>query len=264
MKNLVETFSHTFEIISADTPELIDIAYHLRYQVYCLENPYEEAHCFEDGRESDEYDARSVHALVKHRPSGHYVGVVRLILPDADNYDKPFPIESHSNKLIEKNRRGGMHLPRQSLAEISRFCVSKEFKQRIAENSSESGVSAKAYYGDGVHEDAYHRRMLPHVIIGLFAGVIRMSVEHNITHWLAVMEPSLLRLLGRCGIFFEPVGSLVDHRGLRQPAMASAKKIVEGIYAHRPDIWEIITDNGKLFPIDVKQVRREGRVANGD
>lgn len=258
MSNLVEAFNHTFEIITANTPKLIDIAYHLRYQVYCLENPYEDAYGYADGRENDEYDHRSVHALVKHRPSGQYVGVVRLILPDIEDPSKPFPLEVHSDRLIEKARRDGKYLKRQSLAEISRFCVSKEFRQRIAQAPDNYGVNGGKAGGHG-----YHRNMLSHVIIGLFAGVLRMSVEHRISHCLAVMEPSLLRLLGRCGVFFDPIGSLVDHRGLRQPAMASAKKIVEGIYAHRPEIWEIITDNGRLFPTNTMQPYQGGRVANG-
>ena len=93
------------------------------------------------------------------------------------------------------------------------------------------------------------QRMLPLMTIGLFAGIVRMSRRHNITHWLAVMEPTLLRFLTRFGIYFQPVGSLVDYHGKRQPAIGVIDEVLAGIYAKRPDVWAVITDNGNVWPL---------------
>jgi hypothetical protein len=41
--------------------------------------------------------------------------------------------------------------------------------------------------------------------LGLVQGLVRISQELGLTHWCAVMEPSLLRLLRRTAIHFEPL-----------------------------------------------------------
>ena len=78
-------------------------------------------------------------------------------------------------------------------------------------------------------------------------AIVRMSAEHGITRWLALMEPALLRLLGRLGVDFEPLGSPVDYHGMRQPCHGDAEKMLDGLRRRRADAWELITENGRLF-----------------
>ena len=59
--------------------------------------------------------------------------------------------------------------------------------------------------------------MLFHLPLGLIKSCVEMSVREGMTHWAAVMEPALLRLLTRLGIHFNPLGSLVEYHGRRQP-----------------------------------------------
>jgi N-acyl amino acid synthase of PEP-CTERM/exosortase system len=54
------------------------------------------------------------------------------------------------------------------------------------------------------------------------------------------MEPHLLRLLGRLGIHFEPLGELVEFHGRRQPCMTHLEPMLERVLAERPDIWSVI------------------------
>lgn len=75
-----------------------------------------------------------------------------------------------------------------------------------------------------------------------------MSVDQGITHWFAVMEPALLRLLQRFGIHFPSIGPIVDHHGLRRPTLAAAATVVDGILRKRPDVWEIVTNRGQFVP----------------
>lgn len=82
--------------------------------------------------------------------------------------------------------------------------------------------------------------MLPQITLGLFAAIVRMSVEHNMTHWYAVMEPTLLRMLSRFRIRFRPIGPLVDYHGPRRPCLSTMDEILEGIHRKRPDLWEFI------------------------
>lgn len=254
MKNLIEMFHHYFEVVSAETLELLDAAFQLRYQVYCVENDFEDTGHFPDGREYDEFDRRSVHTLVRHRNSGHVAGVVRLVLPELENSNEPFPIEEHFPEVFKCCDNELESVPRDSLAEISRFSVSSEFKRRVAESRTLSGVSENVKYIDIFQNGYDHRRILPHITLGLFAGIVRMSAENNITHWLVVMEPSLIRLLERFSIHFNPIGPIVDFHGKRQPAIAAVDDVLSSMHINRRDVWEIITDNGRIWPLSASAI----------
>ncbi len=241
-------FHDYFEVIPADTSELLDEVFALRYQVYCVEHPFENPREHPDGREWDEYDARAVHALIRHRRTGCCAAAVRLILPDPCYPETVFPLERVcANSLYEEANPWVSNLDRLKSAEISRLAVSKTFRRRLGEAETVSGVSSQAVYSDAQGPDS-RRRGFPHITLGLFAAIVRMSVDQGISHWLAVMEPTLLRLLQRFGIYFPPIGPLVEYHGLRQPTVAAAAAVVDGILRKRPDIWEIVTDRGRFVP----------------
>ncbi|EAR21286.1 PEP-CTERM/exosortase system-associated acyltransferase [Nitrococcus mobilis] len=241
-------FHNYFEIIPADTSALLDEVFALRYQVYCVEHPFENPQEHLDGREWDEYDARAVHTLVRHKRTGDCAAAVRLVLPDRRHPETAFPLEQAcTNSLYEEAKPWIADLDRHKVAEISRLAVSKAFRRRLGEAETVSGVSAQAVYSDAQGPDS-RRRGFPHITLGLFAAIVRMSVDQDITHWFAVMEPTLLRLLQRFGIHFPPIAPLVEHHGLRRPTLAAATTVVGGILCKRPDIWEIVTDRGRFVP----------------
>ena len=253
MTGLVETFHRYFDVIEANTPSLVDEAHVLRYQVFCLERSFEDGKRFVDGRERDEFDEHSVHSIVRCRGSKKSVGVVRLVLPNPDNPSSPFPMEKHGGLAISGSSTLEAKIPRSSLAEISRFSVSKDFKRRIAESNNACGISDVADYEDDTVHDAVHRRLLPHVTIGLFAGIVQMSAAQGITHWYSFMEPTLIRLLTRFGIYFEPVGPPVQFNGERQPTLAAVDEVLSSIHRERRDVWEIITDSGRVWPLNPRK-----------
>ena len=79
--SLFSMYAKWFDVVPATTPEQLAEAYRLRYQVYCVENTFEQAGQHTDGQEVDEFDNHSVHSLLIHRPTGMVAGTVRLILP---------------------------------------------------------------------------------------------------------------------------------------------------------------------------------------
>jgi N-acyl amino acid synthase of PEP-CTERM/exosortase system len=83
---------------------------------------------------------------------------------------------------------------------------------------------------------------------------VRQSVARGLTHWAAVMEPKLLRMLAVMGIHFTPVGPLVDHHGLRQPSYCCISEMLERLKQERPDHWMVVTEAGTLLP-DETQAR---------
>ncbi len=236
-------FYKCFEVVHANTPELIDEAYKLRYQVYCEEKGFEDAEQFPDGREFDEYDRRAAHSLIRHRDSGVFVGVVRLVLPDSSDPSSLLPAERfcrlNSHPELAK-------LPRHSIGEISRFSISKTFRRRIAEANSISGI----YQEEGANAASVHprfdRRLLPHVTVGLIAALVQMCKEHGIQYCYAVMEPTLLKLLGRFGIYFQSVGEPVDCHGLRVPSFFAGDDLLAMMHK-RPEIWSLLGADALSF-----------------
>jgi N-acyl amino acid synthase of PEP-CTERM/exosortase system len=88
------------------------------------------------------------------------------------------------------------------------------------------------------------RRAEPLMSLGLIQGLVRMSAVHRITHWCAVMEPKMLRMLSAMGIHFVPVGELVEYHGYRQLCFVEVAAILRSMQHERPSFWEIVADRG--------------------
>jgi len=247
-QDLLSAFNQYFELVHADTDELRTQVFQLRYQVYVLETGFEsEADChsgIDAGGdvvllEEDEFDARSDHYLLRHRRTGIFAATTRLILPQVSAPEAPYPIELHC-KLDEQVIDSAL---RTHLGEISRFAVSKVFKRRLGESGSLAGVASdiEVYFEDD------ERRVLPHISLGLFAAVMRMAHAHHISHCYAVMEPALVRLLGRFGVVFRRIGPDIEYHGLRVPCLTTAEEALPSIRLVAPQVWDLITNRGELF-----------------
>lgn len=244
---LLSAFNQYFELVHANTDTLRKQVYLLRYQVYVLETGFEQESdctCLETagaGRicwEEDEFDTRSDHYLIRHRRTGVDAATARLILPDPVDCSAPYPIESHCS-LDQPVKSASV---RAHLGEISRFAVSKVFKRRIGEYGTLAGVAENV---DMYFEDD-ERRVLPHISLGLFAAVMQMAHSHGITHCYAVMEPALLRLLGRFGVIFNRIGPDVDYHGNRVPCLGTMEEALPNIRKVCPAVWDLITNRGEL------------------
>ena len=237
--NIITPFNEYFEMVPAVTDELKNEVYKLRYQVYCVETGFEKAEDHPGEIETDDFDEHSVHYLIRHRKSGIYAGTTRLILPDPNNIDKLFPIETYSTidkheELVDKQRC--------YLAEASRFCVSKEFKRRKGDHqASLTGISPDWEQKTTVEE----RRTYPHLSIALYACLIKMSHENNIHYWYAVMEPALIRFFSTLGIYFKGIGPVADYHGLRRPCMIGVSDLLEGVFEKNPAVWAMMSSEGQ-------------------
>lgn len=227
--DLLIRYDRYFTSRLADTPELLRTALAIRYQVYCLERKFEKADEHDDGMESDGFDADAIHNLVVHRPTGAAIGTARLILPQ--RAPGGLPIE---NLLRANGFCASDYFPVAKCAEVSRFSISNQFRRRRGDN----GIS------DGRYGEC--RGALP--CLGLIQEIVRQSRALGLTHWAAVMEPKLLRMLAAIGFCFTPVGPLVSYHGLRQPSYACIPETLERLKRDHPDNWIVVTDAGKLMP----------------
>lgn len=238
--HILDAFNGYFEMVPASTDTLKQEVYKLRYQVYCIETGFEKPENCPGGVEVDEHDPQSIHYLIKHRKSGLYVATTRLILPDVKNFDEKFPIESH---CVIDNVEAIKGIPRRELAEVSRFCVSKECKKRKKEYGTLTGISAETDMTFTEDE----RRTFPHITIALIACLIKISAEHHIKYWYAVMEPALLRFLSTLGIYFTHIGPLADYHGKRQPCVIKVSDLLSGVASKSPDLWVMLTNEGQYL-----------------
>jgi N-acyl amino acid synthase of PEP-CTERM/exosortase system len=213
-------FNRYLSVVRANTDDLLDQVYRLRFQVYCIERGFEDPAQYPNGREMDPDDPRSLHFLVLERATGTAAATVRLILPQGDDLPVFRLTEMSPTRISAPSRR---------TAEVSRFAVTKALRRPL-----ETGWFA----------GAGHRTALSILTLGLIRAVLMMSSIAGITHLVALMEPSLLRLLRRAGIGFNPIGNLVEHHGVRQPSWAALTKLSESVWLYDRKLWEIATDGG--------------------
>ncbi|MEX0606337.1 MAG: PEP-CTERM/exosortase system-associated acyltransferase [Marinobacter sp.] len=238
-------FNSVFNVQLATSKEAINEVFEVRYQVYCIDRPFEDPDCFVDKREHDAYDPRSAHALIRHRITGDSVAAVRLVMSGNEAGQADFPMEAHCVHQMSRDAKSAIAgTPRNKIAEISRMAVSREFRRRLNEDETPSGISDFVSYSDSENG----KRAMPYISLGLFAAILQMSVKHGITHWMAVMEPALLRRLKQFGVEFDHVGPVVEYHGRRRPAFTEAASLLEGIRKRRPDVWSLITDAGRYLP----------------
>ena len=84
----------------------------------------------------------------------------------------------------------------------------------------------------------------------LMRGIVEVSGRMNLTHWCAIMERSLLRLLRATAIHFQPVGPTVEFHGVRQPTVGAIDTILERIRREQPVVWSFITAEGSFWNAD--------------
>lgn len=237
--SLCHLYKKWFDVVPADTPERLAEAYRLRYQVYCVENAFENAAEHPEGLERDRYDRHSVHSLLIHRATGAVAGTVRLILPTEGGV-AALPI---SRVCTSPTLRDPAVLPPDRTAEISRFAVSKAFRRRVTDRQH-----VDMHYLEGSPRAAQERRvMAPNITLGLMQGLAQMAIENRVTHLCAVMEPALLRLISRLGIRFDPLGPLVSYHGRRQPCYADLESIGSALESSKPEALELISDQGRYW-----------------
>lgn len=207
---------HGLEIVPASTPALLERVFRLRYNVYCLENAYEDPSQQIAGYEQDKYDEHSVHSLLIDRSTGDDLGSVRLILPNDEVSLPAYQVSKETEKHAD------VMFPKGTTAEASRFLRAPDQKNGRPRHATIETMA-------------------------LMAAVTKMSAEHGMTHMLALVTAPMLRLLSRFGLDFRPIGEPVEFHGLRYAAVLDLTADSPVVAAQRPDIWRILTADGLYY-----------------
>jgi N-acyl-L-homoserine lactone synthetase len=208
--------------------------FRLRHQVSCVERGHQDLPG-DIGEEFDKFDDHSRHVLLRRRDDGEAVGTARLICMDPVNPDASFQIQEFCAPALLA------HLPLRTSGEISRFALSKS--RRI-----------------GCVDVAMMR-------LALVRGLVQLSSEMGVTHWLALQERSLIRLNERNGIHFDPIGPPVRCHGIRQPTYVDLAEMLDGVRQEQFETWAFLTAGGAWVgrrtrtvgqAMDTRSLAREG------
>ncbi len=225
--DLVEPYHEFFSITIANTDELREEVFRLRYDVYCRELGWEDPSNYADELEKDAYDPVSQHCLLLHKRSGLYAGTVRMVLTHDSGVKPPIPLVDHCGNGLYDSPLHPDKLPLGSYGEISRLALRSEFRRRAAEHSDPAG------HGEHLFEwTQTERRRFPHIALGLYLGASAVGLADGATGVYAMMEPRLARHLRFAGIRFEQVGEPIEFRGKRAPYYISRKTLFR--YLTRP------------------------------
>jgi N-acyl amino acid synthase of PEP-CTERM/exosortase system len=205
--------------------------YRLRYQVYCHEAKFLKPEDYSDGLETDIYDETSEHFLATGGfRDDEVLGTVRLV---RWSERLSFPTASFFASLIPELQC--RNFPIDSTAEISRLCISKQFRKRALDG---------LYGTDGYLENRRdQRRKYPAIILELFKTMYLGSMELGITHWIATFEDCLHRLLSRYGVQMELLfPEEIEYYGKVRIYGASVSELEESIRERRPELYDYFTE----------------------
>ena len=232
MNNLPSVYDNALLAQLADSPTSQELAFQLRYQVYCKERGFELEDRFPLGLERDEHDARALHILVRNRSCGAPLGVSRVLLDDPCG-QTCLPVETHGCAAVRERLARLRDTENVHVAEISRFAVTRNIGHVMPRQQSVSSA---------------------HVSMGVVAMIFAQSWCHDVTHWIGLLGASLPRFLRRLGIICKPIGSVIEYRGKRQPVIADLRDVWQGVARRNPDLIRLAERFAGEGPLPVHQL----------
>lgn len=209
INQLSENFRNNFRVEVAN----LEDAQSLRHKVYCEEMGFEPLRI--DRRETDRYDAHSMHCMLSSADDSDPVGCIRLIMAHHDDENQPLPIERICATTFDRSVIDLNDLNRRRVAEVSRLAISSSYRSVMAGKS-------------------------PCILLGLYLGALALAKVHELEYLLLLVEPKLARHLSTIGFRVSQIGGAVEHRGARIPLLL---KVAPTIRSFRPilmPLWNMI------------------------
>ena len=227
-----EGYRRYFTVVPALTGDLRTRNYRLRHQVYCRELGFEPVR--PDDLEFDEFDARSVHCLVRSAASGQDVGCARLILIDPEEPEGLLPLEIACAATIDRSLVAAMVEERSQMAEISRLAVVGSYRRRQGEQDRPISIS-EADFGTS------DRPRQPYLALAVYLSLLSLARQYGARILLVFTEHRLAINLARLGVNLQQIGDPVDHRGTRIPSLLAVEQVIDGMSAPLRGLFELIS-----------------------
>ncbi|SFU83694.1 N-acyl amino acid synthase, PEP-CTERM/exosortase system-associated [Nitrosomonas eutropha] len=232
--HLGTSFKQYFEIVPALTEELKREAYRVRHSVYCEDLQFEFSR--PDKFEIDEYDAHSLHLLIRSIHNDAFIGCTRIIRPPSNSNDRRLPFEKTCAQTLDYSIIDPSKLPEDKIGEVSRLAVIAAFRRRKGEKNHPINIS-KEDFGTGP------MMRFPYIPLGLYIGTIELARLYDIRVLFMLTEERLASHFSRLGAQLESIGAPIEHHGLRFPSMVEISNIVSSMRPiFRPLYREIAQD----------------------
>ncbi len=231
---IVDTFTKYFQTVRALTPQLGELAYNIRYQVYCQEFKYEPEENFPDQQERDEYDQQSQHCLIIHKPTGIAAGCVRLIVAGKSNPSLPLPFERHCSHTLNPAIMDLSKLDRFSFGEISRLAVINRFRRRKTDEKKPVSIPDERVSGGG------NRLPFPLITVSLVLSILAVILNEGYQYGFCMMEPRLAKMLARHRLIFDQIGNMINYHGFRGPFVIKQENILRNLTPQGDELMEVI------------------------
>lgn len=230
--NLAENFNRFFSIAPALHDARKNDVFFIRHDVYARELGFEPVR--EDQRESDAYDARSVHCLMStSEAASRLVGCARVVFTDPQDPHSLLPFEKACRDSLYRDQIDPSKLPRERIAEVSRLAVLSEFRRRKGEDHREVSIDVQDF------GDAKQPRF-PYIPVGLYMASVLMAQRHGIEYLFTLTEPRLAEHFAKLGVKIEPIGAPIEHRGMRVPSLIQAATVESGLRLMIRPLWKEI------------------------
>lgn len=201
---------------------MLDHAFELRYQVYCLERGFLPPSDYPNQRESDEHDDDAAH-FGAYAQGDDLVGYVRLV----QAHRGKFPFEAHCTTLLNDAALP----PAATTAEISRLMVRQDYRcgrrqslRRVDENDLAPAANA------ALASEASN------ILLAMYRRMYAYSLANGITHWYAAMERSLARSLRRWNFAFTQISAETDYFGPVALYVADLRDLEQRLAASNPEL----------------------------
>jgi len=217
--NLGTGFRKYFQAIPALDDDLRRSAYRIRHTVYSEELGYEPVRA--DGLETDEFDARSVHCLLRTL-GGDFVGCVRLVLAGVEDPNARLPFERLCAQSLDRSIVDPAKLDRSKIAEVSRLAVVSRYRRRRGEQKVPLAIDESDF---GTPD----RPRFPYLAMGLYLGMLAQARHHGVETLFMLTDRRLAKQLSRLGANMRTIGPPIRHRGERYPSMMSVQEVINGL-----------------------------------
>lgn len=228
--NLGHGFRRYFRIDAALDEALQDEVFRIRHNVYCEDLGFEPLR--PDGRETDAYDAHSIHCLLRTVGAPHQpVGCARVVLTDPQDRSAPLPFERACAATLDRTIIDPAALPRDRIGEVSRLAVHRTYRRRKGEErSSVNNIDDRDF---GTKEQP----RFPYIPVGLYMGTIAVAARQGIDTLFVLTEPRLASHFAKLGVKITRIGDPIEHRGTRIPSMIDVRDVIDNMRLLMKPLW---------------------------
>ncbi len=210
-------FKQYFQVVPAFSDALKNEVYSIRHKVYCEEFEFEPTRA--DKKEIDEYDAHSLHLLIRSIKTNEFVGCTRIIYVEQESPNNPLPIEIACKNAIDTTIIDPGNLTRSTIAEVSRLAVISNYRKRKSDKKVAVGISNEDY---GTAEQP----RFPYIPVGLYLGTTKLALLYGIEHVFVLTEKRLAKHFCKLGFDLKFIGKEIEHHGKRVPSLLSVSSTI--------------------------------------